>query len=139
MIATLQQLADREAIRELLAAYCVAMDTGDFAGLGALFAPDGVWQDKLGPAAIAAQVAAEVPTPSVGPRRIHFLSNIVIALDGDSATATSNWLVVRSSPAGAMLGAAGTYRDSLVRIGDAWRFARRAISEDIAGDLGLLR
>jgi hypothetical protein len=130
---------DREAIRDLLSAYCVCMDSGRFDELGALFVPDGTWNGVVGPAAIAARVGAIVPVAGEGPRRIHFLSNTMITLAGETAHAVSNWLVVRESAAGPMLGAAGTYVDDFVKRGGIWRFQCRAISEGIPGDLGLKR
>ncbi len=58
--------------------------------------------------------------------------------NGTDAEARSNWLVVRASDGGPILGAAGTYRDDLVKQGDAWLIRRRRITHDIDGDLGLL-
>ena len=128
---------DKDAIRDLLSTYCVCMDTGRFDDLGALFAPDGIWNGVQGPAAIAERVGSIVPVRGEGPRRIHFLSNILIAVAGGTAHAVSNWMVVREGAAGAGLGAAGTYVDDLVKDTGAWRFRSRTITEDIAGDLGL--
>lgn len=130
---------DREAIRDLLTAYCVAMDNGRFAELAALFVEDGVWDGAAGRAAIETRLAQRIPVGDEGPRRIHFLSNIRIAIDGTTAHAVSNWLVIRASGAGAMVGAAGTYDDDLIKRDGRWLFSRRSISEDIAGDLGLKR
>jgi uncharacterized protein (TIGR02246 family) len=130
---------DREAIRDLLTAYCVCMDNGEFAALAALFAEDGVWDGARGRAAIAARLGERIPVGDEGPRRIHFMSNIRIAIDGASAHVLSNWLVIRASDTGAMVGAAGSYVDDLVKRDGRWLFLRRSISEDIAGDLGLKR
>ena len=130
---------DREAIGDLLTAYCVAMDNGRFAELAALFVEDGIWDGASGRAAIEARLARRIPVGDEGPRRIHFLSNIRIAIHGTTAHVVSNWLVIRASEAGAMVGAAGTYDDELVKRDGRWLFRRRSISEDIAGDLGLRR
>jgi SnoaL-like domain len=129
-----------EAIKQLKARYCAYCDDNyDPEGIGSLFVEDGIWDGATGRAAIEARLAAHIPVGDEGPRRIHFLSNIRITIDGAIAHALSNWLVIRASAAGAMVGAAGTYDDDLVKRDGRWRFLRRRISEDIAGDLGLKR
>jgi len=130
-------LEDREAIRDLLSDYCVCMDNGRFGDMAALFVADGVWQDAVGRSEIEARVGSIVPAPDQGPRRIHFMSNIVIRIDGTEAKATSNWVVIRTSAHGAAVGAAGTYVDDLTKQNGRWLFRHRRISEDIPGDLGL--
>ncbi len=132
------QLEDKDAIRDLLSLYCVCMDDGQWREMAALFTADGDWNGTVGRAAIEAKVATIVPAPGIGPRRIHFLSNVIIRVNGTDAEARSNWLVVRASDGGPILGAAGTYRDDLVKQGDAWLIRRRRITHDIDGDLGLL-
>lgn len=131
-------LEDKEAIRDLLSAYCQCMDNGRWREMAELFAEDGDWNGTIGRAAIAAKVAAVVPAPEVGPRRIHFLSNVIVRVSGVAAEATSNWLVIRASDAGPVVGAAGTYRDDLVKREGRWLIRRRRITHDIDGDLGLL-
>jgi uncharacterized protein (TIGR02246 family) len=132
-------LVDREAIRDLLGRYCVCMDGGDFAEMAALFTEDGTWSGVSGRGAIAAKVAAIVPTPEEGPRRIHFLSNASITVNGVQASAVSNWVVIRQSETGATVGAAGSYLDDLVKQDGRWLFRCRRITEEIPGDLGLKR
>jgi uncharacterized protein (TIGR02246 family) len=135
----LRRLVDREAIRDLLGRYCVCMDGGDFAAMASLFTEDGTWSGATGRAAIAERVAAIVPTPEEGPRRIHFLSNASITVNGIEASSVSNWVVIRQSETGATVGAAGSYFDDLVKVGGVWLFRRRRITEEIRGDLGLKR
>jgi SnoaL-like domain len=130
---------DKDAIRDLLSEYCICMDNGRFDDLGLLFAPDGTWNGIEGPAAIAERIRSIVPVAGEGPRRIHFLSNVIIKVATDTAHAASNWMVVRESDQGPIVGAAGTYVDDLVRRDDGWRFQSRISREDIAGDLGLKR
>jgi 3-phenylpropionate/cinnamic acid dioxygenase small subunit len=134
----MSELEDKDAIRDLLSLYCVCMDNGRWREMAALFTADGDWNGTVGRAAIEAKVAAIVPTPEAGPRRIHFLSNVIIRVNGAEAEAHSNWLVVRASDGGPILGAAGTYRDDLVRQDGGWLIRRRRITHDIDGDLGLL-
>jgi len=140
-----QALEDREAIRELLAAYCFALDECRFEELGALFAEDAEWgpqripKKARGPAEIAELARSIVPLPGEGPKRRHLTTNIVIRLEGDRAQVKSNFLMVRESPSGPLLAIAGTYEDRVVRTPAGWRFQHREILNDIAGELGLKR
>jgi 3-phenylpropionate/cinnamic acid dioxygenase small subunit len=140
-----QALEDREAIRELLAAYCFALDECRFEEFGALFAADAEWgpkrmpQKARGPAEIAELARSIVPLPGEGPKRRHLTTNIVIRLEGDRARVKSNFLMVRESEAGPLLALAGTYEDVVSRTPAGWRFEAREIRNDIAGNLGLKR
>ncbi|MCO6416738.1 nuclear transport factor 2 family protein [Siccirubricoccus sp. KC 17139] len=138
-------LEDREAIRELLAAYCFALDECRFEAFGALFAEDAEWgpkripQKARGPREIAELARSIVPVAGEGPKRRHLTTNIVIALEGDRARVKSNFLMVRESEGGPLLAIAGTYEDEVVRTQAGWRFRHREIHNDIAGELGLKR
>jgi hypothetical protein len=62
----------------------------------------------------------------------HTLSNVVIRLDGNTATSPARWTVMTPGPAGRpMLGGTGRYVDSLTKQGGAWKFKRRVITTDI--------
>jgi ketosteroid isomerase-like protein len=136
-------LRDKDDIRELLARYCHLLDGYRLAAFGELFTADGVWESQdgtaTGPAAITALLARLVPTPGPGTRRRHHTTNTVIDLDGDRATALSNFLVVRDAGGSAVVAVSGSYRDVLRRTGSGWRFAHRTLAHDILGDSGLNR
>ena len=129
---------DKDAIRELLHLYCFHMDEGRFAPLGALFRPDGEWiapyKTAQGPEAITAWLTQSVP-PS--PKRMHFVMNSVISVDGDEATAQSNYLVMVEGPDGPVPSVCGTYADVLVRTPEGWRFRRRALIHSFKGEMRL--
>ena len=98
-------LEDKDAIREVLAQYCFALDDGRFADMAACFAEDGTWHTAFGEATgrkaiaeFAAGLRAHRPGPT--PRAIHHVTNVVITLDGDSAKVRSNWTTVQNSPQG---------------------------------------
>jgi hypothetical protein len=76
----LRRLVEQDAIRDLLGRYCVYMDNGEFTEMAALFTENGIWGSVTGRAAIAERVAAIVPGPEEGPRRIRFLSNASITV-----------------------------------------------------------
>jgi hypothetical protein len=70
-----------------------------------------------------------------GPNRnnsYHILSNFVIEVKGDAATAWSRWTFVVPSPDNKpAISQAGRYDDTLVREDGRWKFKRRVASNDI--------
>jgi 3-phenylpropionate/cinnamic acid dioxygenase small subunit len=134
-------LEDKDTIRELLARYCFLLDGHELKEFAALFTADGEWISRnghaTGPEAIEGLLRGLVPEPAPGKRRKHLTTNIIIDLAGDSATVVSNFLVVRDSEAGPVISVAGTYDDTVVRVGADWKFKSRRLSHDIAGESGL--
>ena len=94
-------LEDKDAIREVMAAYCHAIDACRFADVASLFADDGIWTTDYGEAegrdAIERMLRSVVPMKGEGPQRKHYITNIIIKVDGDSAVSVSDYLVVRES------------------------------------------
>ncbi len=134
------ELEAREAIRALLLDYGRLLDAGDFAGYAALFAEDGEWVGGLGRfqgrAAIRAMLEDNLaPGPRERLTSLHLMSNEVIEVDGERATARSRWFFIVTGEDGApRLLLAGRYEDELVREGGRWLFARRAAYGDIPYD-----
>ena len=134
-------LEAKDAIRELMASYAMALDACRFADVAACFAPDGEWTTSYGaargPAEIEKFIAGIVPVKGEGPQRKHYITNIIIAVDGERANAVSDYLVVRESENGLMPVMGGTYRDQFVKTAAGWRFARKELEHHIAGDMAL--
>jgi uncharacterized protein (TIGR02246 family) len=134
-------LEDKDAIREVLAQYCFALDDGRFADMAACFTEDGTWHTAFGKATgrpaiaeFAAGLRAHRPGQSSSqraPRAIHHVTNVVIALDGDTATVRSNWTTVQNSPDGPKIGSGGAYDDDMVKVGGRWHFRYRTIDRYI--------
>jgi hypothetical protein len=131
-------LEDKDAIRELLHRYCFCMDEGRFAELAALFAPDGEWiapyRTATGPADIAAWLQQSVPQE---PRRMHYVMNSIISIEGARATVRSNYLVMVEGPNGPVPSVCGTYDDDLVKHPAGWRFQSRRLIHAFKGDMAL--
>jgi uncharacterized protein (TIGR02246 family) len=129
-------LEEKDAIREVLAQYCFALDGGRFADMAALFTEDGTWHTAFGKAtghkAIAEFAAGlRAHRPGVQPRAIHHVTNVVITLDGDTAKVRSNWTTVQNSPEGPKIGSGGAYDDVMVKGGGRWLFRYRTIDRYI--------
>jgi uncharacterized protein (TIGR02246 family) len=129
-------MSDKEEIRELLARYCYALDDGRFEDMAALFTPDGVWETAFGTGTGRDGIVAQAQSIATGPRprRVHLTTNIVVDLDGDTATARSNWLLFQNGPEGPVIGSGGAYEDRLVKAGGRWFFAHRRIDRYIKAD-----
>ncbi|HEY1413152.1 MAG TPA: nuclear transport factor 2 family protein [Rhodopila sp.] len=127
-------MSEKDAIRELLARYCFALDEARFEDMAALFTPDGVWETAFGTGSGRAGIVAQARSIATGerPRRVHLTTNIVIDLDGDRATARSNWLLFQNSPDGPVIGSGGGYYDKLVKADGQWFFQHRTIDRFIA-------
>lgn len=134
-------LEAKDAIRELMAAYAQALDACRFADVALCFAADGEWTTDYGaargPAEIEAFIKSIVPVKGEGPQRKHYITNIIIAVDGDSASAVSDYLIVRESENGLIPVMGGTYKDRFVKTPAGWRFSRKELVHHIAGDMAL--
>ena len=135
-------LEEKEAIRDLMSAYCFYVDNGEFDKFAGLFTEDGIFEagplGKLkGREAIYKFIAAAVPLQGEGPARKHCTMNHIIRVDGSEARADSYIVVLRESEHGIMASLAGRYEDIIVKDGGEWRFKVRKIHFDIADDLGL--
>ena len=126
-------MSDKDEIRELLARYCFALDADRFEEMAALFTQDGVWETAFGTGKGRAGIVAQARGIATGerPRRVHLTTNIVIDLDGDTATARSNWALVQNSAAGPVIGSGGAYADRLVKVDGEWFFKHRTIERYI--------
>jgi len=132
--ARLQRFADKEEIANVLLAYGRALDDRDFAAYSSLFAADGEWVGGFGavkgPASIKAFMEKNMGTGGNTSHNYHLLSNFVITVNGDAATAWSRWAFVQPQERGAVIAQAGRYDDTFVRENGAWKFKKRTASND---------
>jgi uncharacterized protein (TIGR02246 family) len=127
---------EKDAIREVLAEYCFRLDDDRFAEMADLFAEDGTWETAFGKAtgrAAIAELAGSLRARAKGPRprAVHLVTNIAIALAGESATVRSNWMVMQNGPEGPMIGSGGAYYDKMVKEDGRWLFRHRKIDRFI--------
>jgi uncharacterized protein (TIGR02246 family) len=132
----LQRLEDENEIRTLLLDYGRYLDGRDFKSYASLFAKDGEWVGGFGTVSGPANIQAFMEkNMGTGPNRrndYHLLSNFVITVNGDTATAWSRWAFVVPGQSGATIAQAGRYDDTLVRENGRWRFKKRVASNDTA-------
>ena len=134
-------LEAKDYIRELMARYAQALDACRFADVAACFAADGEWTTDYGaargPAEIEKFISGIVPVKGEGPQRKHYITNMIIEVDGDTASAVSDYLVVRESDNGLIPVMGGSYKDRFVKTPAGWRFARKELIHHIKGAMAL--
>ncbi|MFE7173691.1 nuclear transport factor 2 family protein [Streptomyces sp. NPDC057616] len=134
--------ADTSAVTNLIALYAELVDTGDFAGVGALFA-DAVFVGSGAPleggAAVERMLRDTVILYEDGtPRTHHVTTNIAVEVDEATGTAAARSYVtvfqaVPDLPLQSI--AAGRYHDRFVRRDGRWRFAERRVRIHLVGDV----
>jgi uncharacterized protein (TIGR02246 family) len=133
---------ERAAIEDLQARYLFALDWQDPEAYSATFTDDGVldWAGGItrGRDAIRADVrgmrdhfakheAADAP---LRPARLrHFITNVVVRIDGDRATSRAYWFELNDDGRDRRpyLGAYGHYEDELRKVSGQWLFSKRKI------------
>ncbi|HLW95208.1 MAG TPA: nuclear transport factor 2 family protein [Solirubrobacteraceae bacterium] len=138
LIARLQRLEDLAEIERLFYEYRRHLDARDMHAYSRLFCTDGEWTGRtgsaVGPDGIQAMLEANLsPNPAPpGATSWHIVSNPLIDLDGDSATASTTWSLIRRAdgdePKVVLL---GHYDDVLAREDGRWKFKRRRAHIDI--------
>ena len=132
----LQRLEDTQAVLNLFQDYRRHLDTRDLAAYAKLFTEDGVWSGNLGsatgPAAIEELLVNTLEIHEhPRERHLHLVENPVVEVDGDTATATSNWVyITRDFSDNPVVSMIGSYRDVVVRTDAGWLFKRRDASLD---------
>lgn len=131
LAARVQRIEDHQQIERLLMEYGRTLDERDFAAYSRLFADNGEWRGNLGtyrgPAAIEAAMQKSFDAATDIPKgtNFHVLTNAIIDIDGDHATAVSKWAFVRMTDNQPEFVMMGRYEDALVRERGAWKFLRR--------------
>jgi ketosteroid isomerase-like protein len=129
LAAAVRELADRQAIADLILAYCEHFDANEPEAVGALFVEDATvdYGPEVpaivgGPAEIAARIA--VGLDQLFAATSHHVSNVRIELDGDVASSLSYLYAwhryVDGSPDGELW---GRYRHTFRRTEEGWRMA----------------
>lgn len=137
--ARIEVLEAREAIRELIYAYGRALDTRNFKAFAELFeAEQGTWVGGFGSAtgreAIFALMDGSLghAEEAIAPRSHHVFGNIVISVDGDRASARTQWsFIVPSDSGDPRWMYLGHYDDQFIRRDGSWFFLRREAFTDI--------
>ena len=120
---------DESQISWTLGAYSQRCDDGRFDEWADLFTEDArlVFPGQVAEGRDAIRALMET-VQSAGARGKHITANSLVAIDGDTATATTDYLFVRPDAGRLAIIAAGRYQGTLVRQGLGWRFRERTIT-----------
>ena len=129
----LRLVEDQKAIERLLVDYGRSLDNRDFAAYSRLFAANGEWKGALGsyrgPAAIRTameKIFTDAATDIPKGKNFHVMSNFVIDIQGDRATAKSTFIFYKMNGNKPEAEVAGRYEDILIREDGVWRFLQRS-------------
>jgi ketosteroid isomerase-like protein len=141
---------DRAEIEDLMSRYLYAFDWQDAEAYAATFTEDGVLEFAGGTErgheelktvmrdmAVREKAKADASFPPRRHRVRHYVTNLVLEVDGDTARSTSYWWEFNNDARAGRpyLGTYGHYEDVLVRVGGRWLFARRKIYNEENPDL----
>jgi hypothetical protein len=135
-----REIADREAIRDLVARYCDYVCRADLDGLVRLFTEDGTFKvEGLEVEAIArgqAQLKKLYAKAIAKLKTRLFILNHVVDLRGENRATGRCYVEVYSANFGMEWVGMGYYDDEYVKVGDEWKFAGRLYCMD-AVDAGV--
>ncbi|SHU51288.1 Ring hydroxylating enzyme beta subunit [Mycobacteroides abscessus subsp. abscessus] len=140
---SLQHLADKLAITELLYRYAELIDAGDFDGVGELLGrsrfggpTSGSVEGRNMIANTFARTTRRFPDHGNTPRTRHLVLNPIVELDGDTAHARSTFCVVQQTDTVPLQPiVVGRYADTFARDDAGWYFTERVVDVQMIGDV----
>lgn len=134
-----EEVGHRLAIEQRVHQYAFSYDQGDFETFADVFWPDAVFEfdPVVGtmPARLEGRDAivrhmTDRYNDTLPARRRHIIANLLITLDGDTASVDAYILLASTSPDGFSLPVVGRYEDELRHRDGTWRFSRRRLLLD---------
>jgi hypothetical protein len=139
LAARIQRIEDHIAIERLLMEYGRTLDRRDFDAYSQLFAKSGSWSGSLGTFTGPAEIKAAMLKAFAGAgmahigSNFHVMTNPIIEIEGDTASASSKWTFMRMVENKPVIALSGSYEDKLVREGGVWKFQSRVASTPPSG------
>lgn len=133
--AKLNELIDREAIRDCLYRYCRGIDRGDEAALRSSYWPDATDQHGAYSGPVEGFIQMALGVFKTNPRNIHQVSNILIEFRSATDARVETYFNALQRGPGQdgvvrQFLLAGRYCDAFEKRGDEWRVARRTVVYD---------
>ena len=122
--ARIQEIEDREAIRELTAMYCKCAVQADVDAIVDLFTPDGIMESGDTHVAGHEKLRAMYDEAMGDLRPLPCVHNHIIEVEGDRARGTCT-LELRGVADGTSQIGAGHYEDEFQRLDGGWKFSHR--------------
>ena len=124
--------ADRLEILNLAARYNHAFDSQQSDAWADTFTPDGIFESSNGRAVGREELRLYNANREGATTRRHWIDNIVIEGDGDTAQLRCYLWLIDITKGGAPV-TTGAYNDDLTRIDGVWKFTHRRVSRDPCG------
>ncbi|MFD3588206.1 nuclear transport factor 2 family protein [Streptomyces sp. NPDC058683] len=124
---TISTEAALAGVQTAIAAYAHAIDAGRTDAVADLFTEDGV-AEITGQGTFEGRETIRKAYEAFAPQapQLHLVGNTLLTSPpGDEVTATSNLVFFVRGEEGWAVQLVGNYEDTLVRVGDAWKFRRR--------------
>ena len=127
----IDRLLAEQDIARLITRFGLLNDSGDWAGVAAMFTDDAKFIRPAGGDPVVGRETIHASFANRPPRKsCHLITNIVVdVVSADEATARST-LLLYAAPAGASEAGSpaliGGFNDRLVRTAEGWKFAERA-------------
>ena len=134
-------MSDYEEIVNILHSYPELLNTGQFDAVGELFKYGevrvvGKPQRYKGAEEVAGMYRESTVVPPTGPDSLLYTSNLVVKIDGDTATATSYFIAFHQKPGRVVEPVVGgRYNDKLAKQDGRWVLKERVMKIDLVGDL----
>lgn len=147
--AAVQEMIDKIEIGELQSRYMFAIDWQDAEVYASVFTEDATLEWPEGSAqgreAIKKMIVglkeyrrklAEFAAPTKAASLRHFVTNRIIKVDGDRATAVAYWMDINNDNQIRMpyIPGYGHYEDELIRTADGWRFTSRKVFNETTAE-----
>jgi uncharacterized protein (TIGR02246 family) len=133
-VRALSTLADREAIRALLARYAIAVDRKDLPMVADCFTEDCTYDGALGRGTIADALRTLAAAFGRYARTMHVMGTQLVELAGDRASAETYCVAYHVHRDGGQRTVGVRYLDALVRTEVGWRIAGRVVRTEWTRD-----
>lgn len=122
-------MTDDQAIQNLIARFAHHLDGREFEQWCQLFVEDGSFNQRIGRDAIREMILAGELNTNPELSRKHAMTNIVVEVEGDTATSTCDMCMFdrRGTDAPWVLAGVGRYEDKLVKVDGSWFFQHREL------------
>ncbi|MFE2066475.1 nuclear transport factor 2 family protein [Streptomyces sp. NPDC059467] len=124
---TISAEAALAGVQATIAAYAHAVDAGNTDAIPDLFTEDGV-AEIVGQGTFEGREAIRKAYGAFAPQapQLHMVGNILLTSPpGDEVTVSSNLVFFARGEEGWAVQLVGSYEDTLLRVGDVWKFRKR--------------
>jgi hypothetical protein len=124
---------DYEKISILIGRYSQLGDDGNPSARADLYCADGTYTAPDGTSVVGREAIRErtVLAPRSGAKGMHITTNLVLAIDGDTASGTLDFLHFRDTADGLQPNVMGRFEDRFKKVDGQWLFQSRCVAKYI--------